>query len=730
MSTFFSPFGTRAKVGFAEPRSMPNPAKQPRPMFSPCKAVSPQRFGKFQAGTAGWMKGCFASPEGMALGLCTTSQRAMQSTGALPSPALASGQGLHFVPRAGVSPRPNQHPGTGKASAKRARGWKNFLFFSPQYLLNNEFSTFHQNPFFQFSQNNFVTHAQNRGEGEGGIEPSMGYWVPEEQIGQKNQKREKSENFSFFSEKRENFSKVSAFQQKSSARNGSKNSSFGTGRLSETQKQQQQVVSITYEEIGLFPRSFNRVFDRFFKQLFFDVENFVIQEYRFYRYLFLTTVKCLFILLFVPLSINFLAKNYFIRPITEYFWNTQNHEIFLNSYQQKRAFSEFQNFEEKIYFESFLFSENSNSFPSPLGIKKEFHFEKSVPTGEKEFSSLPSALHSPAGWAKPQGLGAGSGRGAGCEARGAGQGAGFYPAQHPGPAPALEPQQSDGLGGASPGMGAGWAKLYPLPFTKGDGLGDAPAQSALQGFYPSNAGALLRNAGAGALLCNAAPSPSPSPLVKGKGSPAPKPSPTLAQPTETEGWTKFQGMEKRGDQKKEKLIHTEIVGKNQEEVTLVRPARSMDFSTNFQNSLQKRLQTKIVELAKHYNEESIEAVTNFFADILSFATLWFLLVRLEIQINITKSFLLEVFFGLDDSKKSLLILFLTDLLVGYHSPNIWELFFQTLFDHYGLPESQTTIFLLVATLPVLLDVLFKYLIFRHLNRASPATVATYHAMIE
>jgi hypothetical protein len=167
-----------------------------------------------------------------------------------------------------------------------------------------------------------------------------------------------------------------------------------------------------------------------------------------------------------------------------------------------------------------------------------------------------------------------------------------------------------------------------------------------------------------------------------------------------------------------------------DEIQLERAGFSLDFSTNFQNTLQKRLQTKIVEFAKHYNEESIEAVTNFFADILSFATLWFLLVRLEIQINITKSFLLEVFFGLDDSKKSLLILFFTDLLVGYHSPNIWELFFQTLFDHYGLPESQTTIFLLVATLPVLLDVLFKYLIFRHLNRASPATVATYHAMIE
>jgi hypothetical protein len=142
------------------------------------------------------------------------------------------------------------------------------------------------------------------------------------------------------------------------------------------------------------------------------------------------------------------------------------------------------------------------------------------------------------------------------------------------------------------------------------------------------------------------------------------------------------------------------------------------------------LQEKTIELAIRYNNQSVEAITNFFADLLSLITLCYLLFALEIQINITKSFLLEVFFGLDDSKKSLLILLITDLLVGYHSSNLWELFFESLFNHYGLPESQTGIFLLVATLPVLLDVLFKYLIFRHLNRSSPATVATYHAMIE
>lgn len=411
-------------------------------------------------------------------------------------------------------------------------------------------------------------------------------------------------NFSDSSQEKSKFKKnilnpLNKKKQSVSALRASKQNS----RFLENAKQ--QVVSITYEEIGLFPRSFNRVFDRFLKQLFFDVENLVIQEYRFYRYLFLTTVKCLFILIFVPLGINFLAKNYVIRPVTEYYWNTHNHEIFLNSYQQKQAFREFKNFEEKMYFESLLFSENQLFFEGSnisLQNKNDFHESIDVERNQKEIVSL--------------------------------------------------------------------QKKSISEFSK---------KGESTNFNSSN----LQND------------------VKEKS-------------LKTENF-KFQ---------------IDFSKENKMKTVQEKLQSNIEFSTLFRNSLQKRLQIKMFELAKHYNEESIEAVTNFFADILSFGSLCFLLFRLEIQINITKSFLLEVFFGLDDSKKSLLILFVTDLLVGYHSPNIWELFFQTLFDHYGLPESQTTIFLLVATLPVLLDVLFKYLIFRHLNRASPATVATYHAMIE
>lgn len=323
--------------------------------------------------------------------------------------------------------------------------------------------------------------------------------------------------------------------------------------FSRSEPTKQESVSITYEEIGFFPRSFSRVLDRFLKQVFSDVENLVIQEYRFYRYLFLTTLKCLLILFFVPFLVNFFAKTYLVRPLTEYFWNTQQNEIFLNSYEQKRAFTELKNFEEKLYFESLLVTSSKNV------------------NMENQDIDLSNSLE------------------------------------------LLLFQESSTISNSS---------------------------------------------------------------------------------------SKYFNVDKVRSQNSKRDV------------------------------FEQRFQEKTIELAIRFNNKSIEAITNFFADLLSFITLCYLLFVLEIQINITKSFLLEVFFGLDDSKKSLLILLITDLLVGYHSSNLWELFFEFLFNHYGLPESQTGIFLLVATLPVLLDVLFKYLIFRHLNRSSPATVATYHAMIE
>jgi hypothetical protein len=392
-----------------------------------------------------------------------------------------------------------------------------------------------------------------------------------------------------------------------------------------------KVVSITYEEIGLFPRSFSRVLDRFLKQLFSDVDNLVIQEYRFYRYLFLTTIKTIFILFFVPFVVNFVAKNYFVKPITEYFWNTNHPEIFLNSYEQKRAFAELEKFEEKIYFEALVESHSQHT--------------KSPGRAELAFDGL---------------------------------------------SPSSTPSE---IGSTATVLGNGVERKLLIATELG-------GQSTLQGTIVANN--LFKNS----IYMPTADSLSSNTVYKNNITISNDFSPAIGG---------LNTLEKSLD----------IVG----------PAQGQLPTTKYNlvrknKDIAKIYQEKTIELATYYNNHSIEAITNFFADLLSLCTLLYLLITLEIQINITKSFLLEVFFGLDDSKKSLLILLVTDLLVGYHSSNLWELFFEFIFNHYGIPESQTGIFLLVATLPVLLDVLFKYLIFRHLNRSSPATVATYQAILE
>ena len=100
------------------------------------------------------------------------------------------------------------------------------------------------------------------------------------------------------------------------------------------------------------------------------------------------------------------------------------------------------------------------------------------------------------------------------------------------------------------------------------------------------------------------------------------------------------------------------------------------------------------------------------------------------QIIILKSFLAESLYSLSDTTKSFLLILGTDLLVGFHSSRGWEIFLEWFLRHFGLPENTEFMSLFVATFPVFLDTVFKYWIFRSLNKISPSTVATYHNMIE
>jgi hypothetical protein len=148
------------------------------------------------------------------------------------------------------------------------------------------------------------------------------------------------------------------------------------------------------------------------------------------------------------------------------------------------------------------------------------------------------------------------------------------------------------------------------------------------------------------------------------------------------------------------------------------------------SQIKQDLQTKTFEIARLYNKESIEAISNLFADLLSFCSLSLVFIFMRPQLIILRSFLAESLYSLSDTTKSFLLILGTDLLVGFHSPRGWEVFLEWFFHHFGFPENAEFMSLFVATFPVFLDTVFKYWIFRSLNKISPSTVATYHNMIE
>jgi hypothetical protein len=324
----------------------------------------------------------------------------------------------------------------------------------------------------------------------------------------------------------------------------------------------------TFEQTGLIPRSIIRTFDRFRKQLFPGAEIAVLQEFRISRYQVLVSVKCLALLFFLPLFVNYLAKTFFLTPVTEYIWKKNQIEFFLNSYQQEKAFLEMKNFEEKLYFESLL--EDHPFFPRFEQKSFESSFTKEV-------------LDTP------------------------------------------------------------FSVLQCLDFSSGK-------------IKPTENGV-----------------------------------PRLGKP----------------------LVFNDASSRSRQK-----------------QILQKEIQLKTTEIAHTYTQQSIEAITNLFGDFVTFLTLTLLVVRMRPEIIILNSFLTESIYSLSDTTKSFLLILLTDLLVGFHSPRGWEFFLEIFFRHFGFSENQDFVLLFVATFPVLLDTVFKYWIFRYLNKISPSTVATYHNMIE
>lgn len=146
--------------------------------------------------------------------------------------------------------------------------------------------------------------------------------------------------------------------------------------------------------------------------------------------------------------------------------------------------------------------------------------------------------------------------------------------------------------------------------------------------------------------------------------------------------------------------------------------------------IEESVKEKAVELEQRFFEKGNDALKNIFADILAAGVFFIILVNSRAEIEILKSFIDELVYGLSDSAKAFIIILFTDIFVGFHSPHGWEVLLEGVAHHFGLEANRNFIFLFIATFPVILDTIFKYWIFRYLNRISPSAVATYRNMNE
>nr|QCI04210.1 Envelope membrane protein [Anotrichium furcellatum] len=143
-----------------------------------------------------------------------------------------------------------------------------------------------------------------------------------------------------------------------------------------------------------------------------------------------------------------------------------------------------------------------------------------------------------------------------------------------------------------------------------------------------------------------------------------------------------------------------------------------------------KIKEKALEIALEYNHESANSIKNILADCISIIVFLAILILRKRQFSILKSFINQSIYGLSDTAKAFLIILFTDIFVGFHSPHGWEVIMEGILRHLGLPESRDFIFIFISTFPVILDTVFKYWIFRYLNKISPSAVATYHNMNE
>nr|YP_009253261.1 chloroplast envelope protein [Bruinsmia polysperma]ANB78733.1 chloroplast envelope protein [Bruinsmia polysperma] len=153
-----------------------------------------------------------------------------------------------------------------------------------------------------------------------------------------------------------------------------------------------------------------------------------------------------------------------------------------------------------------------------------------------------------------------------------------------------------------------------------------------------------------------------------------------------------------------------------------------EYSETHLQKLRIGIHKETIQLIKIYNEDRIHTIFHFSTNLVCFIILSGYSILGNEELIIFNSWAQEFLYNLSDTIKAFSILLLTDFCVGFHSPRGWELMITSVYKDFGFVHNDQIISCLVSILPVILDTIFKYLIFYYLNRVSPSLVVIYHSM--
>lgn len=143
---------------------------------------------------------------------------------------------------------------------------------------------------------------------------------------------------------------------------------------------------------------------------------------------------------------------------------------------------------------------------------------------------------------------------------------------------------------------------------------------------------------------------------------------------------------------------------------------------------EERIIEKTKELTREFSYEKLNGLKNLCADLVGLITFVLLAVIAKSKLSFLRSWFQRTFTSLNDVTKVFMFILLTDLFVGFHSVEGWEVILGGIAEHFGLPESRTFSNTFIATVPVIMDSCFKLWVFNYLTRSSPSAVAILEKM--